>query len=301
MTEFLADGVPGLTEGFLEHIKEIHFPAGKLVRVSFTGSGPGSGVGNAKIQFPFGTFTEPVLNLALSATGIGVGVTDPPTAAMIKNLYAWSTFSDEGNFVYYNTALVKKKFGRVGPVVIASPSMSGIPTFHTSHFMTWYYLATPDPPDGPLDPNLFNNREGAILANFDPTAEEQFSVGAIFNFINAYADGTASPGVDGAPALPIGDGGDGGKAAALAGALAGGSHIIPSLAGPNVYSATEVDSNDVEFDAGWGLNAGMFKINRGLMVPTPLSTVSAFDTGQDVSSVTITIDVNDTAGTISRS
>lgn len=300
MTEFLADGQPGLKEGFLETLVSIHFPAGKIVRVSFTGSGPGSGFAGPKITFPFGQFQEPVQNLSITATGVSPKVVDPPSSEMLKNLMAWSTFSDQGNFVWYNTSFVNKKYHTYSPVIINSPAFRGVPKFNSKHFFTWFFRFTSTPPSGPLDPALIANNEGAVLATFDPTAEENFTVGEILNLINAYADGTQSPGVNGAPALPIGDGGDGNKTAALVAALAGGSHIVPSLGGPNTYVGTEIDSNDIQFNSGWGLIANMYKIDKGA-ISKPIATISDFKFALDVAAVNITIKANATKGTLQES
>jgi hypothetical protein len=299
MTKFIA--VPGeggvFQQSFLQQLVSIHFPAGKLVRVSYTGSGPGTNVGKPTIVFPFGTLETPVLNLVLSSTGVIPDIVDPPSDAMIANLYAWSVLNDEGNFVYYNTGRVQSRFGSYSPVIINSPGFQGIPTFSDTHIVVWFYrFAHGASPAGPLDPALENPPyDGGVLAVFDPSQTSELSVGQILAEINAVADQESTQ------ALPIGDGGDLTKGEELVAALFSGSHLDPSAGGPNTYVVTTLTSNGQEISAGWGLLAALFNTKDGAFVPAPLATVSDFDVGQSVPAVLITLDVDTTKDTLTES
>lgn len=303
MTQFIATpGVSGVfKQSFLQQLVSIHFPSGDLLRVSFTASGPNQ-LAAPTVEFPFGTLTEPVQNLVISAGGQVPAIVDPPSPDMIKSLVAWSVFSDEGNFVYYNTSKVQSRYGQYSPVVIRSPSLNGIPPFSTTKYIVWFYRATLNPPTGPLDPALTVNGEGGVLAIFDPLSPVVYDVSQILDFINGCAEGTLSPGVGGVPDIPIGDGGDAGSGSALVSALAGGSKIEPSAAGPNTYLATEVSTNPTSLNAGWGLLANLFAIKNGALGDL-LASVGDFDVGADggaVDAVTITLDVDENLGTLTE-
>lgn len=299
VTKFIA--VPGaggvFQQSFLTQLVSIHFPAGKLVRVSFTGSGSNS-VAKASISFPFGTFTEPVLNLIRSSTGQEPAITDPPSKAMIENLYAWSIINDQGNFVYYNTSRVASRFGKYTPVVIHSPAFSGLKAFTTPHVIVWYYASNLSP-SGPFDPIVMTTG-GGFLALFDPTAPSLYSAGQILDFINSVAEGEAQAGVGGVPFIPVGDGGDISKGNDLVSALVSGSKL-PALGPSNTYVATTLDTHAQEEDAGWGLQGSLFDTKDGVFVPHPLATISDFKFALNVPAVTITINVDDVKNTMTES
>lgn len=295
MTKFIA--VPGqggvFQQSFLQQLVSIHFPSGKLVRISVTGSGPGSNVSKITINFPFGTFTAPVIDLVKSSTAVIPAIVDPPNPEMIANLYAWSVLNDEGNFVYYNTSKVASLFGEYTPVTITIPAFQGLPVFNSQHIVVWFYRSTDgQAPTGPLDPTLETTFGGGILALFDPTQPSGFTAQEILTTINAVVDGKSTQ------SIPITDGGDAAKGADLVSALASGSHIPPSLFGPNFYVGTSLASNGQEQEAGWGLQGSLFNTKDGAFVPAPLASISDFDIGASTPAANITIDVDTTADTM---
>jgi len=287
VTQFVADPGQGgvFQQSFLQQLVSIHFPGGVLIRVSFTGSGANS-ISKPKIMFPFDTLTTPVLNYVRSFTGVTVPVTDPPTPAMIKNLYAWSILNDEGNFVYYNTSLVQSKFKKYTPVVINSPPFIGIAPFTTTRIIVWYYgIATS--PTGPFDPIVFS-QGGGWLASFDTAAPSVYTPAQINNFINQVVGG-ATMGTGGIPFIPVGDGGTLAKGTALVNALATGSHLALLSPGGNVYVATSISSSTEQQNAGWGLQASMFSIKGGVFNPVALANISDFAFALSVPALTITL------------
>jgi hypothetical protein len=296
MTKFIA--VPGaggvFQQSFLQQLVSIHFPSGKLVRISVTGSGPGSNFAKITIDFPFGRFTAPITDLILSSTGIIPAIVDPPSPEMITNLYAWSVLNDEGNFVYYNTGKVASLFGEYTPVTITIPAFNGVPAFTDEHVIVWFYrYAAGNTPSGPFDPALEGpGFVGGLLAIFDPSQTSVYSVGQLLDMINEVADETSTQ------ALPINDGGDATKGDELVAALFAGSHIDPSAGGPNTYVATVLSSSSETLSAGWGLLGGLFNTKGGAFVPAPLASISDFDIGDSTPPVTITIDVDTTADTM---
>lgn len=288
MTQFIADPGQGgvFQQSFLQQLVSIHFPGGVLIRVSFTGSGANS-ISKPNIVFPFDTLTTPVLNYVRSFTGVTVPVTDPPTPAMIKNLYAWSILNDEGNFVYYNTSIVQSKFKKYTPVIIRSPAFIGIPPFVSTRYIVWYYGSATHP-TGPFDPIVFA-QGGGWLASFDPTAPSLYTPNQINAFINAVAAGTATAGQGGVPFIPVNDGGDAAKGASLVSVLSSSSHLPLLSPGGNVYVASSVASNQQQQNAGWGLQAGMFSIKGGVFNPVALAHISDFAFALNVPAVTITL------------
>jgi len=293
MTQFvMTPGGKEFKQSFLQQLVSIHFPAGVLVRVSFTGSGSNT-VAKPSIKFPFGDFPMPLLNYSASFTGISPPIEDPPTALMIKNLYAWSILNDQGNFVYFNTDFVQSKFKDYSPVVITSPAFTGIPPFASTRIVVWYYGSATHP-TGPFDPIVFS-QGGGWLASFDPTAGSVYTAAQILAFINEVAQGNATPGVGGVPFIPVNDGGDATKGAQLVSDLASSSRLPLLSPGGNVYVATSITNNQTAQNAGWGLQSSMFSIKGGTFNPAPLAHVSDFKLGTNggtVPAVVITLTID---------